>query len=69
MFNLKHSVWDQWSAWSGCDATCGGGATSRSRTCQNGDAGDIGCDIGGASETSPCNNQDCPGILNFLEIF
>ena len=61
---FKHSVWDQWSDWSGCDATCGGGATSRSRTCENGVVGDIGCDIGDASETAVCENQDCPGSLN-----
>ena len=57
-------MWDQWTAWSGCDATCGGGAKTRSRICQNGDAGDIGCHIGQTSETDVCNNQDCPGLLD-----
>ena len=54
-------VWDQWSEWSGCDATCGGGSRSRSRICQNGNAGDIGCHVGGTSDTDVCNEHDCPG--------
>ena len=57
-------VWDQWTDWSGCDVTCGGGVTSRSRNFKNGDVGDFGCDIGDASETADCENQDCPGSSN-----
>ena len=58
---IKYSVWDQWSDWSECDVTCGGGATSRSRNCLNGDVGEIGCDIGETYETAICESQDCPG--------
>ena len=59
--NFNYLVWDQWSQWGNCDATCGGGTTFRSRNCLNGQVGEVGCDIGEASETRVCENQFCPG--------
>ena len=35
---------------------------SRSRICQNGDVGDIGCHVGETSDTDVCNEHDCPGL-------
>ena len=58
-FKLKFLVWDQWSYWSGCDVTCGGGVKSRTRSCLNGVAGEVGCD-GDISERYSCNDQKCP---------
>ena len=60
----------QWSAWTECSVTCGGSQQTRSRSCENGSQGQVGC-IGDIEQTQNCNIQDCPckifkKILNFL---
>ena len=66
--NFKNSAWGEWSAWTGCDVTCGGGANIRSRICENGDVGDVGCDVGDATQTDVCESQHCPGLRNLKKI-
>ncbi|XP_013396343.1 A disintegrin and metalloproteinase with thrombospondin motifs adt-1-like [Lingula anatina] len=51
----KLGTWGQWGEWTECSATCGGGSKSRTRTCVGGD-----CDEGVASESEPCNTENCP---------
>ena len=51
--------WGEWSSWSDCNKSCGTGKRSRSRNCNNGSAGDQGCE-GDKRETQNCNTQDCP---------
>lgn len=57
-------VWESWSAWTTCNATCDGGITTRTRTKieeQNGGAPCIGEDY----EHLPCNIDPCAGIRRF----
>ena len=35
--------WAFWSPWTPCSSSCGRGSRTRTRTCDNGEAGDAGC--------------------------
>ena len=49
------------SAWTNCDAPCGGGTQDRSRTCSNPPRANGGADcVGEWFETRECNRQRCP---------
>jgi len=48
-----------WSAWSTCDANCGGGEQTRSRTITK-DATGIGSPCPALTETQACNINPCP---------
>ncbi|CAH3038827.1 unnamed protein product [Porites evermanni] len=55
--------YSEWSSWSQCSATCGGGRYTRSRSCTNPppSAGGKDCsELGPEKETGECNNQGCP---------
>lgn len=55
----------EWSEWSECSATCGGGTHYRSRTCTNLPPKNDGkpcseqVNLGPPKETENCNTQDC----------
>ena len=53
--------WMLWSAWSACTVSCDGGFRERNRRCETGRNEDCN---GNAMDTSSCNLQSCPGILN-----
>ena len=53
------SVWSDWTD-SECSLTCGGGSKTQTRTCINGNVGDVGCQ-GSENQVLSCNEQDCPG--------
>ena len=55
-----HLVWNDWSEWSACSATCEAGTKQKSRTCQFGLPGQIGC-TGETDDTEACNEGKCPG--------
>ena len=62
--------WSDWSAFTSCSATCGGGTQSRLRTCTNpGPAnGGLIC-TGNSTETLGCNIQACSrSKLNIFSI-
>ena len=52
--------WSNWTNWSSCTVTCGGGSRERSRTCQNTAA--QGPCSGSAQETEVCNASTCPPV-------
>lgn len=55
----------EWSDWSDCDVTCGGGLTQRYRTCNmptptNGGRDCAAIGLGPAMESKACNLISCP---------
>ncbi|XP_053396768.1 ADAMTS-like protein 1 isoform X6 [Mercenaria mercenaria] len=51
-----------WSAWTACTKTCGGGSRGRSRTCTNPTPQNDGLPCNGSSsQTEDCNTNTCPG--------
>ena len=55
-------MWKEWTAWSECSLTCGGGERRRSRLCIPPQHGGKDCD-GPSIDTEACNEQPCPGKL------
>ncbi|XP_025110684.1 A disintegrin and metalloproteinase with thrombospondin motifs adt-1-like isoform X2 [Pomacea canaliculata] len=54
-----NGVWNPWSDWSSCSATCGNGTQSRSRTCRGPFFGGKNCS-GNSKETQECASRMCP---------
>ena len=59
-------VWEDWSTWTTCTVSCGGGTQWRSRECDGPYSGGNPC-TGAMEETQTCNNYSCPGEM--LEFF
>ncbi|GFS05126.1 brain-specific angiogenesis inhibitor 1 [Elysia marginata] len=51
--------WMDWTPWSSCSVSCGGGTRERSRDCYLGQFGGANC-TGHDHETSTCNPHNCP---------
>ena len=51
-------AWNQWTEWSECTATCGGGTRFTRRQCINGNKGQDGCK-GDDLRFEPCANEPC----------
>ena len=52
-----------------CSKTCGGGVQTRKRTCTNPpppNGGENCSGLGSDSSTRECNNQECPGKINYF---
>nr|XP_026692083.1 A disintegrin and metalloproteinase with thrombospondin motifs adt-1-like isoform X2 [Ciona intestinalis] len=56
--------WGDYQQWSTCTVSCGGGTRTRTRSCNGGSVGSIGCP-GEESQTEPCNTYNCPGWNNW----
>ena len=56
-------LWSNWSTWTNCSATCGGGIELRSRLVEQ--VAQYGGSIcsGSAFESQACNTQSCAGEL------
>ena len=53
--------WGEFSAWSECSQSCGGGIMTRTRKCDDPEPGEGGADCEGESEeTDSCNEDPCP---------
>lgn len=65
-WNIVHlqacPVWSSWSEYNECSVSCGNGTQIKTRTCDNGDPGDIGCHVGGTTAQRSCN-----GEVSFLD--
>nr|XP_022343628.1 uncharacterized protein LOC111136803 isoform X1 [Crassostrea virginica] len=60
--------WSDWSAWSQCSASCGGGFQTRTRTCSNPvPQGGADC-VGVSNEQQNCNTQGCPESCKFEDV-
>ena len=59
-------TWTSWSDFGQCSLTCGNGTKTRSRLCDGGSIGDIGCHIGGTEDSTICNQQVI--IVSFIFI-
>nr|XP_005556624.1 PREDICTED: A disintegrin and metalloproteinase with thrombospondin motifs 16 [Macaca fascicularis] len=56
-----HGHWSDWSSWSPCSRTCGGGVSHRSRLCTNPKPSHGGKFCEGSTRTLKlCNTQKCP---------
>ena len=55
--------WTEWSSWTPCSLTCGGGTKSRERQCQDQEGNEVygGCP-GRGEETMKCNSERCPEL-------
>lgn len=56
---LVDCTWTEWSVWSLCDVTCGGGNQSRIRTQHEAVFGGQPC-VGSSQEFQSCANNSCP---------
>ena len=53
--------YSEWTQWSACSLTCGGGTRSRSRTCDNPAPENGGAECSDvSSQTDACNEDACP---------
>ncbi|KAI0219204.1 hypothetical protein LSAT2_029196 [Lamellibrachia satsuma] len=64
--NVNSSCGD-WSDWSVCSTTCGGGTKTRSRSCDTPipEGEGLTC-LGLSVESETCNINDCPGTFNVI---
>ncbi|XP_034150621.1 adhesion G protein-coupled receptor B2 isoform X8 [Esox lucius] len=53
-----HGLWEEWSSWSLCSATCGRGSRTRTRNCESGGGAKL-CG-GPETQTKLCNIAVCP---------
>ena len=59
---MVNGGYSEWSTWSGCSKSCGGGVRIRSRSCTNPRPSESGKDctsLGEPEELEKCNDQPC----------
>ena len=59
-------MWLNWSEWTECSVSCGGGTREIKRKCQNGFVGQDGC-IGNQRRFEPCSENACIEWTNWSE--
>ena len=57
--------WSEFSPFSSCSVSCGGGVMTSYRTCRCGEIGDAGCE-GNAMMQAPCSTEECPSKLSLI---
>ena len=70
-FCLVDGGYTEWSFWSSCSKSCGGGSQMRTRNCTSPLPIDGGLDcadlnIGGDEESRQCNAMVCPGQIGIV---
>ncbi|XP_071505772.1 uncharacterized protein [Diadema antillarum] len=61
---IIHGNWSEWSHWSPCSESCGGGTRNRTRECTNPPPNEHGVPCEGHDlEEEACNTQECPACL------
>ena len=54
--------WSDYGEWGACNADCGGGTQTRTKTCTNPAPAYFGNECqGDADDSKPCNQDPCPG--------
>ena len=56
---LQPTGWTEWSSWSKCSVTCGGGVQKRTRKWINSPEG-FGIMVDHEVDEAPCNSKKCP---------
>ena len=66
LFFIVHGGWSDWSEWTRCSVTCGGGIKNSTRLCDNPAPayGGNNC-TGDKTKLELCNNEPCPGSYSF----
>lgn len=59
-------MWEQWSDWSACSLSCGGGSQDRQRDCVGPFHGGLECP-GNGSESQNCNTHHCPSEYQYSD--
>ena len=72
-FTILHNFpvdggWSEWTDFTECSESCGGGTKTRSRSCTNPAPADGGAQCQGeSSEEETCNTEACAGRGNFKQ--
>ena len=63
--DLVNGGWGEWTAWSSCTATCGGGSRSKNRPCNTPTPAHGGkvCSGSAHEELEECNSDECSGNI------
>ena len=56
----EDGLWQPWTTWTTCSATCGGGQQQRERSCDGVLHGGKNC-TGQSFQSRKCNKHECPG--------
>ena len=70
MYNgLVNGGLGEWTAWSSCSVSCGGGSRSKNRPCDNPTPAHGGkvCSGSADNELEECNSNECPGNIPLFE--
>lgn len=59
VYIIVDGVWKVWSDWTDCTTSCGGGTSTRNRTCTGPYYGGADCE-GVRIEDTGCNTNPCP---------
>ena len=71
-YTVQHIIlvdgnWTEWSTWTECSTSCGGGIMSRNRTCSDPEPQFNGLDCSGNNtEKASCNENHCPSKTDFF---
>ena len=72
LFSFQHIIlvdgnWTEWSSWTECSTSCGGGIMSRNRTCSDPEPQFNGLDCSDINtEKDSCNENHCPSKTDFF---